>query len=81
MAKVQDSSSINISRRKTDSRTNSEEPLGNKLFNGYVYNFSLSVGINGEPSSLTLNLALNKSLQQALAGNSPRRLSEIESWK
>ena len=59
MAKVQNSSSINITRVIGTAML----PLGNRIFNGYVYNLSLTVGFNGEPSSLILNLALNKTLK------------------
>lgn len=59
MAKVQNSSDINITRVIGTASSS----LGNKIFNGYVYNLSLTVGFNGEPSSLILNLALNKTLK------------------
>lgn len=59
MAKVQNSSSINITRVIGTASSF----LGNKIFNGYVYNLSLTVGFNGEPSSLILNLALDKTLK------------------
>ena len=60
MAKVQNNSNISITRI----RGNSVDVLGNEIFNGYVYNLSLTVGFNGEPSSLILNLALNKTLKK-----------------
>lgn len=59
MAKVKNSSYVNI-KRVTGTTT---DTLGNQIFNGYVYNLSLTVGFNGEPSSLILNLALNKTLK------------------
>lgn len=60
MADVKDNSYIVITRR-IGART---ENLANQLFNGYVYNMSLQVGYNGAATALTLNLALNKTLNQ-----------------
>lgn len=65
MAQVNNNSSINISRIDFLTDPNKTVPLGNKLFNGYVYSMSLDVGFDGNPSSLVLNLALNKTLKQA----------------
>ena len=65
MAKVKNTSYINIIRRTTNLQgAVTIEPLGNALFNGYVYNLGLTVGLNGSPSILTLNLTLNKTLKQ-----------------
>jgi hypothetical protein len=64
MAEVKNNSSINITR--TDLANKETVNLGNKLFNGYIYSMSLDVGFDGNPSSLVLNLALNKTLKQAL---------------
>jgi hypothetical protein len=63
MAQVKNNSSINITR--TQFSSGQTVNLGNKLFNGYVYALSLDVGFDGNPSTLTLNLALNKTLKQA----------------
>lgn len=61
MAEVKDSSYIAITRKVGRSRF---ENLANQLFNGYVYNMSVDVGYGGVPTSLTLNLALNKNLDK-----------------
>lgn len=66
MGAVKNNSSINITRRIGSSVQN----LSNKLFNGYVFNMSLDVGYNGEASTLTLNLALNKTLNQVKLNSS-----------
>ena len=66
MGEVKKNSAIVIKRSiggKTDN-------LGNGLFNGYVYSMSLDVGFNGEATSLTLNLALNKTLNQVATRSS-----------
>lgn len=63
MAEVKNNSSINITR--TDSATGKSLNLGNRLFNGYIYSMSLDVGFDGNPSTLVLNLALNKTLKEA----------------
>lgn len=63
MAQVKNNSSINITR--TQFSSGQTVNLGNKLFNGYVYALSLDVGFDGNPSTLTLNLALNKTLKEA----------------
>jgi len=64
MAEVKNNSSINITRNNlAEQKTRN---LGNQLFNGYIYSMSLDVGFDGNPSSLVLNLALNKTLKQAL---------------
>ena len=60
MGEVKKNSSINITRRIGSSIEN----LSNKLFNGYIYNMSLDVGYNGAATVLTLNLALNRTLNQ-----------------
>ena len=60
MASVNKNSSINITR-KIGSEVSS---LRNKLFNGYIYNMSLDIGYDGQPTVLTLNLALNKTIDQ-----------------
>jgi hypothetical protein len=60
MGEVKKNSTIVI-KRSIGGQTDN---LGNGLFNGYVYSMSLEVGFNGEPTSLTLNLALNKTLNQ-----------------
>ena len=64
MAEVKNNSSINITR--TDLANKETVNLGNKLFNGYIYSMSLDVGFDGNPSSLVLNLALNKTIKEAL---------------
>lgn len=63
MAEVKNNSSINITR--TDSAAGKSLNLGNRLFNGYIYSMSLDVGFDGNPSTLVLNLALNKTLKEA----------------
>ncbi len=64
MAEVKNNSSVNISRTQYSAAGIANvQNLGNKLFNGYVYSFSLDVGIDGQPTSLTLNLALDKTLK------------------
>lgn len=63
MAQVKNNSSINITRTQFSSGQTIN--LGNKLFNGYVYALSLDVGFDGNASTLTLNLALNKTIKQA----------------
>lgn len=63
MAEVKNNSTINITR--TNSATGESRNLGNQLFNGYIYSMSLDVGFDGNPSSLVLNLALNKTLKEA----------------
>ena len=60
MASVNKNSSINITR-KIGSEVNN---LRNQLFNGYIYNMSLDIGYDGQPTVLTLNLALNKTIDQ-----------------
>jgi hypothetical protein len=64
MAKVKNSSGINISRVFFQNNATQVQNLGNKLFNGYVYNFSFEVGFNGEVSTLTLSLALDRTLKK-----------------
>ena len=68
MAEVKNNSSINITR--TNSATAESCNLGNQLFNGYIYSMSLDVGFDGNPSSLVLNLALNKTLKKAKTAES-----------
>ena len=63
MAQVKNNSSINITRTQFSSGQTIN--LGNKLFNGYIYALSLDVGFDGNPSTLTLNLALNKTIKDA----------------
>lgn len=63
MAQVKNNSIINITR--TQFSSGQTVNLGNKLFNGYVYSMSLDVGFDGNPSTLVLNLALNKTLKEA----------------
>ena len=63
MAQVKNNSSINITR--TQFSAGPPLDLGNKLFNGYVYALSLDVGFDGAPTTLVLNLALNKTLKEA----------------
>jgi len=60
MGEVKKNSSINITRRIGSSVEN----LSNKLFNGYIYNMSLDVGYDGAATVLTLNLALNRTINQ-----------------
>lgn len=62
---VQNNSSVNISRTQYTSSGGVAQiqNLGNRLFNGYVYNISLDIGFNGQPTSLILNLALNRTLK------------------
>lgn len=62
MARVKNSSAIQIVRTQVGGCS---QALGNRLFNGYVYNLSLSIGSNGESSSLILNLALERPLTSA----------------
>ena len=64
MAQVKNNSSINITRTQFSSGQPPVD-LGNRLFNGYVYALSLDVGFDGNPSTLVLNLALNKTLKEA----------------
>lgn len=77
MAKVQNNSSIKITR----SSNGSTESLGNKLFNGYIYSLSLEVGYGGEPNSLTIHLALNKTLKNVKSNtsNQIQRKRQLES--
>lgn len=63
MAQVKNNSSINITRTQLSSAQTVS--LGNKLFNGYVYALSLDVGFDGSPTTLVLNLALNKTIKDA----------------
>ncbi len=63
MAQVKNNSSINITR--TNLSDKESVYLGNKLFNGYIYSMSLDVGFDGQPSTLVLNLALNKTIKEA----------------
>ena len=63
MAQVKNNSSISITRTKFSAGPPLD--LGNKLFNGYVYALSLDVGFDGAPTTLVLNLALNKTLKEA----------------
>lgn len=63
MAQVKNNSSINITRTQASSKEALN--LGNQLFNGYVYALSLDVGFDGNPTTLVLNLALNKTLKDA----------------
>jgi hypothetical protein len=63
MAQVKNNSSINITRTQFSSGQTIN--LGNRLFNGYIYALSLDVGFDGNPSTLTLNLALNKTIKDA----------------
>jgi hypothetical protein len=53
--------------------------LGNKLFNGYVYNMSLDIGFNGQPTGLILNLALNRTLKNVKTNDTvnSKRKSDI----
>jgi hypothetical protein len=62
MATVKNSTNIFISKKIG----NSTSYPGNTLFNGYIYNLSLTVGLNGSPSILILNLALNKTLKNVV---------------
>lgn len=64
MAEVKNNSSVNISRTQYSAGGIANvQNLGNKLFNGYVYSFSLDVGTDGQPTTLNLNLALDKTLK------------------
>lgn len=64
MGSVKNNSTISITRTLFSSTgVASFQNLGSKLFNGYVYNFSLDVGANGDPTTLVLNLALDKTLK------------------
>jgi len=63
MAQVKNNSSINITR--TEFSSGPPKELGNRLFNGYVYALSLDVGFDGAPTTLVLNLALNKTIKEA----------------
>jgi len=63
MAQVKNNSSINITR--TEFSSGPPIDLGNRLFNGYVYALSLDVGFDGAPTTLVLNLALNKTIKEA----------------
>ena len=62
---VQNNSSVNISRTQYTSSGGvaQVQNLGNKLFNGYVYNISLDIGFNGQATGLILSLALNRTLK------------------
>jgi len=73
MAEVKNTSYVAITRKVGRSRL---ENLANQLFNGYVYNMSVEVGYGGTPSVLTLNLALNKTLDKV-----PSNRSAIEERK
>ena len=73
MAEVKNTSYVAITRKVGRSRL---ENLANQLFNGYVYNMSVEVGYGGTPSVLTLNLALNKTLDKV-----PSNRSAIEEGK
>lgn len=64
MAEVKNNSTVNILRtRNSGVGAASVQNLGNKIFNGYVYSFSLDVGLDGQPTTVTLNLALDKTLK------------------
>ena len=63
MAQVKNNSSINITR--TEFSSGPPKDLGNRLFDGYVYALSLDVGFDGAPTTLVLNLALNKTIKEA----------------
>lgn len=66
MAEVKNNSTVNILRtRGSGVGAASVQNLGNKIFNGYVYSFSLDIGIDGQPTSLTLNLALDRTIKDA----------------
>ena len=67
MAEVKKTSYVAITRNIGRNKT---ENLDNQLFNGYIYNMSAEVGYGGTPSILTLNLALNKTLDKAPSTNS-----------
>lgn len=77
MATVKNNSSVSITRTQfSNGGVANTESLGNQLFNGYVYNMSLDVGFNGEPTTLTLNLALNrttKNVKKSLSASEQRR--------
>ncbi len=74
MGNVQNNSNIIIQKVVGNSVVN----LGNRLFNGYVYNLSLTVGLNGEPSRLILNVALNKTLTTTAAANQNLRKENLK---
>ena len=61
MASVAKNSYIEISRTIGSDTVNIQN---GKFFRGYVYNMSLEVGYNGNPTSLTLNLTLNRTLDK-----------------
>jgi len=63
MAQVKNNSGINISRTQYLAGQAKTENLGNNIFKGYVYNMSLEVGFSGEATSLTLSLALDRTLK------------------
>lgn len=64
MAQVKNNSGINISRTQylANGRADTVN-LGNSIFKGYVYNMSLEVGFSGDVTSLTLSLALDRTLK------------------
>ena len=78
---VQNNSSVNISRTQYTSSGGvaQVQNLGNKLFNGYVYNMSLDIGFNGQPTGLILNLALNRTLKNVKTNDTvnSKRKSDI----
>lgn len=78
---VQNNSSVNISRTQYTSSGGvaQVQNLGNKLFNGYVYNMSLDIGFNGQATGLILNLALNRTLKNVKTNDTvnSKRKSDI----
>lgn len=70
MASVAKNSYIEISRTIGSDTVNIQN---GKFFRGYVYNMSLDVGYNGNPTSLTLNLTLNRTLDKVKQNEDVRR--------
>ena len=63
MAQVKNNSGINISRTRYLGGKVDTENLGNSIFKGYVYSMTLEVGFSGDATSLTLSLALDRTLK------------------
>lgn len=69
MASVAKNSYIEISRTIGSDTVNIQN---GKFFRGYVYNMSLEVGYNGNPTSLVLNLTLNRTLNKVRQSDDAR---------
>ncbi len=64
MGQVQNIDSVKIQKTTISNGKLDSFDNVNSLFNGYVYDLSFTVGSNGEPSVVNLNLALNKTLKK-----------------